>query len=146
MQHDILEEIFNAQSQSSLGIALLAKSLVDEDAQARPLVEAVIVENVDATNGLSTFSEVDHQAKLLVAEQVVVAQQELFDLKSGVGHMGAAHPPDVAVVLPKENLTGILGLGATERYRVILDEHFVQFVENTTFPNRLAHNLIGMAR
>ena len=59
--------------------------------------------------------------------------------------MGAAHPPVVAVVLPKENLTGILWLGTTERYRVILDEHFVQFVEITSFPSRLAHNLIALA-
>ena len=128
MEHDVMEEVFDAQSQSGLGIALLAESLVDKDAQTRPLVDAVIVEDVDTANGLATFGEVDHQAELLVAEQVVVAQQELLDLESGIRHMGAAHPPDVAVVLPKENLSGILRLGATERYRVILDEHFVLFV------------------
>jgi hypothetical protein len=109
------------------------------------LVHAVVVEDVDTANGLSAFVQVDHQAELLVAEQVVISQQELLDLKTGIRHMRPAHPPDVVVVLPKENLTGILRLGATERYRVILDEHFVQFVEITSFPNRLAHNLIALA-
>ena len=146
MQQDILKEIFNAQSQSGLGIALLAESLVDENAQARPLVEAIVVENVDATNGLSTFGQVDHQAKLLVAQQVIIAQKELLDLETGIGHMCPTDPPDVAVVFPKENLTGILWLGTTERYRVIPDEHFVQFIENTRFSSRMAHNLIGSAR
>ncbi len=133
VQHDIVEKIFNAQRQSSFGIALLAIGLVDENAQARPLVNAIIVENVDAADGLPAFGQVDHQAKLLIAEQVIVAQKELLDLKTGVGHVRPAHPPDVAVVLPNENLTGILGLGTTERYRVILDEHFVQFFEINSF-------------
>ena len=59
--------------------------------------------------------------------------------------MRPAHPPDVAVVFPKENLTRILGLGASERYRVILDEHFDPFVEITSFPRGLARNLIALA-
>jgi hypothetical protein len=146
MQHDIFEEIFDAQSQSSFGIALLAKRFVNQNAQTCPLVDAIIVENVDATDGLSVFIQVNHQAELLVAEQVIVAQQELLNLESSVGHMRPTDSPDVAVVLPKENLSGILGLGTTKRYRVILDEHFVQFFENTRFLSRLAHNLIVIAR
>jgi hypothetical protein len=110
------------------------------------LVEAVIVEDVDATNGLSAFGQVDHQAELFVAEQVIVAQKELLNLETGVGHMRPTDPPDVAVVFPKANLTGILGLGATERNRVIVDEHIVSFVENTSFSCRLARNLIAYIR
>lgn len=146
VEHDIMEEVFDTQSQSGLGIALLAVCLINQDAQARPLVDAVVVEDVDAANGLSAFGQVDHQAELLVAEQVVVAQQELLDLKPGVRHMRPADTPDGAVVLPKENLPGILGLGATECYDVVLDEHIVRFVENTTFQSRLAHILIAYAR
>ena len=146
MQHNIVEKIFNAQSQSRLGIALLAKRLVDEDAQSSAAIETVVVEDVDTTNGRPAFIQVDHQTELLVAEQVIVAQQELLDLKTSVRHMRPTNPPDVAVVLPKEDLTGVLGLGTTERYRVILDEHFVQFVEISTFPSRLAHNLIVLIR
>ena len=146
VQHDILEEIFDAQSQSSFGIALLAKRFVNQNAQTCPLIDAIIVENVDATDGLPAFGQVDHQAELLVAEQVIVAQKKLLDLESGVGHMRPTDPPDVSVVLPKENLSGILGLGTTKRYRVIRDEHFVQFFENTRFSSRLAHNLIVIAR
>ena len=146
MEHDIVEEVFDAQSQSCLGIALLAMRLVNQNAQARPLVDAVVVEDVDAADGLSVFGQVNHQAELLVAEQVVVDQQKLLNLKTGIRHMGAAHAPYGAVVLPKENLTGILGLGATECYRVVLDEHNVRFVEKTTLPSRLAHNLIAFIR
>ena len=146
MQHDIIEKILNAQSQSGFGIALLAKRFVNQNAQTRPLVDAVVVEDVDAADGLSAFGQVNHQSELLVAEQVIVAQKELLNLESGVGHVRPTDPPDVAVVLPKENLSGILGLGTTERYRVILDEHFVQFIEITYFSCRLAHNLIGIAR
>jgi hypothetical protein len=110
------------------------------------LVDAVVVEDVDAADGLPAFGQVNHQAKLLIAEQVVVAQKELLNLETGVGHVRPADPPDVAIVLPKENLSGILGLGTTKRYRVILDEHFIQFFEITRFSCRLAHNLIDIAR
>jgi hypothetical protein len=124
----------------------LAKRFVNQNAQTRPLVDAVVVEDVDAADGLPAFGQVNHQTELFVAEQVIVAQQELFDLETGVGHVRPADPPDVAIVLPKENLSGILGLGTTKRYRVILDEHFVQFFEITCFSCRLAHNLIDITR
>ena len=145
MQHNVVEKVLDAQSQSSLGIALLAKCFVDEDAQSRAAIEAIIIEDVDTADGLSAFIQVNHQTELLVAEQVVVSQQELLYLKTSVRHMRPTDPPDVAVVLPKENLTGILGLGTTERYRVILDEHFVLCVEITSFPSGLARNLIALA-
>ena len=123
VQHNVVEKVLNAQSQSSLGIALLAKRLVDEDAQSRAAIEAIIIEDVDTADGLSAFIQVNHQTELLVAEQVVVVQQELLYLKTGIGHMRPAHPPDVTVVLPKENLTGIFRLGATECYHLIFNEH-----------------------
>ena len=142
----VLKKIVDTQPQGGFGIALLAKCLVNEDAQSCTAIETVVVEDVDAADGLSVFGQVNHQPELLVAEQVVVAQQELLNLKTGIRHMGAAHAPYGAVVLPKENLTGILGLGATECYDVVLDEHNVRFVENTTFQSRLAHILIAYAR
>ncbi len=125
MEQQMIKKVFEAQGQSGFGIALLTVGLVDEDAQSRPLVEGIVVVDVDAAYGLPVFGQVNHQAELLCAEQVVVVQQELLNLETGIGHMGAAHSPDVAVVLPKENLSGILRLGATQRYRVILDEHIV---------------------
>ena len=146
VEHDIVEEVFDAQSQRSLGIALLAVCLINQDAQSRAAIEAVVVEDVDTADGCSAFIQINHQTELLVAEQVVVAQQELLDLKTGVRHMRSADTPDGAVVLPKENLPGILGLGTTECYDVVLDEHNVRFVEKTTLPSRLAHNLIAFIR
>ena len=145
IQHDVVEKVLDAQSQSSLGVTLLTKRFVNQDAQSCTAIEAVVVEDVDTADGLSAFIQVNHQTELLVGEQVVVSQQELLYLKASVRHMRPAHPPNVAVVLPKENLTGIFGLGTTERYRVILDEHFVQVVEITSFPSGLAYNLIALA-
>ena len=132
MEQHIIKKVFDAQGQGGFCVALLAEGFVDQDAQASPLVDGVVVENVDTAYGLSAFGQVNHQSKLPLAGQVVVVQKELLDLEKGVGHMRPTHSPDVAVVLPKENLTGILGLGATQCYCVILDEHIVQFVENTT--------------
>ena len=56
--------------------------------------------------------------------------------------MRPTDPPNVAVVLPLENEFCIFRLGATERNRVILDEHRVQFLENNSLFGRLAHILI----
>jgi len=146
MQHEVAEKVFDAQGKRGFGIALLTVCFVDEDSQTGALVEAVVVVDVDAADGLPTFAQVDHQTELLVAEQVIVAQKELLNLESGVGYMRSTYPPNVAIVLPKENLSGIFGLGTTKRYRVIFDEHFIQFFEITRFSCRLAHNLIDIAR
>ena len=123
MQHNVVEKVLDAQSQSSLGVTLLAKRFVNQDAQSCAAIEAVVIENVDTADGCSTFIQVNHQSELLVAEQVVVSQQELLYLKASVRHMRPAHPPNVAVVFPKENLTRILRFGASERYHLIFNEH-----------------------
>ena len=113
VQHNVVEKVLNAQSQSSLGVTLLAKRFVNQDAQSCAAIEAVVIENVDTADGCSAFIQVDHHTELLLACQVVVPQQELLYLEVGIGYMRSTHAPDVAVVLPKENLTGILRLGTT---------------------------------
>ena len=120
--------------------------LVDEDAQTGALVETVVVVNVDAADGWPIFGQVDHQAQLLVGLQVVVAQQELLNLKVRVGGVRSAHAPHVAVILPNENLLGIFRLGRAQRYRFVFDEHLLQFVENSSFVGRLARILIAFIR
>lgn len=129
MQQQIVEEIFDAQCQGCLGIALLTIHLVNQDAQTGATVERVVVVDVDATDGGSAFGQVNHQAELLLGRYVVVAQQELLDLKTGVGDMRPTHPPDVAVVLPMEYHVGILGLGIAQRYSLVFDKHLLQIVE-----------------
>ena len=146
VQHEVAEKVFNAQAKRGLGVALPAVCLVDEDAQAGALVDAVVVVDVDAADGLPIFRKVNHQAQLLVGLQVVVAQQELLDLKARVGGMGAAHAPHVAVVLPSVNLLGIFRLGRAQRYRLVFDEHLLQFVENSLLVGRLARILIAFIR
>ena len=113
MEQHIIKKVFDAQGQSGFCVALSAEGFVNQDAQSGPLVDGVVVEDVDAAYGLSAFGQVNHQAELPLTGQVVVVQEELLDLEKGVGHMRPTHSPDVAVVLPKENLTGIFGLGAT---------------------------------
>ena len=131
VQKKVLKKIVDTQPQGGFGIALLAKCLVDQDAQARPLVDGVVVEDVDAANSLSGLVQVNHQTELFLTQQVVVAHQKLFDLETGVGHMGTANPPYGPVILPGIDQFRILGLGATERYHVVFDKHTLQIVDNS---------------
>ena len=96
MEQQMIKNVFEAQGQSGFGVALLTEGFVDENAQARPLVDAVVVEDVDAAYGLAGFGQVNHQAELLGTKQVVVVQKELLNLETGIGHIGAAHSPVVA--------------------------------------------------
>jgi len=146
VQHEVAEKVFNAQAKRGLGVALPAVGLVDEDAQTGALVEAVVVVNVDAADGLSALGQVDHQTELLVGLQVVVGQQELLDLEARVGGVSPAHAPNVAVVLPAVDKLCIFRLGRAQRYRFVFDEHLLQFVENSSFVGRLARILIAFIR
>ena len=123
MQHYIMEKVLYTQGQSGLGIALLAMLFVDQDAQSSALVDAVVVEDVDAADGFARLVQVNHQAELFGGDQVVVAQQKLLNLKTAIGNVCPADPPDVAVVLPSEDKLGVVRLGATKGYRFVLDKH-----------------------
>lgn len=105
--------------------------LVDKDAQAGAAINGIIIVDVDAADGLPIFSQVNHQAELLLGRNVIVAQQKLLNLEAGVGDMRPAHPPDVAVVLPPIDAFGILRLGIAQRYRIVIDKHLLQFIEKT---------------
>ena len=64
MEQQVTEKILNAQLQCGFGVTLLAKVLVDKDAKAGPLVESVVVEDVQTADGLPGFGQVNHQAEL----------------------------------------------------------------------------------
>ena len=96
---------------------------VDEDADLGTFVESIVVVDVDATDGLLRVDEVNHQAELFLRVQVVVVQQELLDVEQRVGRNGSADAPHGAVVFPVVNQRRVFRLGATECYRVVLDEH-----------------------
>ena len=119
----VVEKIVQAKGEGGLGVALLAVRRINEDADADVFINGVEVVKVEAADGSAAVGEVNHQAELLLAEQVVVVQQELLDLEARVGYKRPAHAPHGAVVLPAVNLLGVVGLGATERNRVIFDEH-----------------------
>ena len=110
---------------------------VDEDADANMLVHRVVIVKVEAADGGLGFIQVNHQTELFLAEQVVVIQQELLDLELCIGHIRSADTPNRAVVLPTINLCTILGLGATERNRVVFDEHGPSFVEKVAISQRI---------
>lgn len=123
-------------------MALFAVCRVDEDADADVPIDGVVVVKVEAADGSAAFVQVNHQAELFLAKQIVVAQQELFDLETGVGNESPADAPNGAIVLPSINPFGVVGLGATERNRVVFDEHGGSMVENLSFIGRLARILI----
>lgn len=108
-------------------MALVSVRLVNEDAYADVFINGVEVVKVKAADGSVAFDEVNHQAELLLAEQVVVTQQELLDLEACVGHKSPADAPHGAVVLPAVNQLGVVGFGATERNRVVFDKHISVF-------------------
>ena len=101
---------------------------IDEDADFGPLVEGVVVVEVDAADGFTGGVEVNHQAQLLLRGQVVVIQEKLFDVEQCIGRNGPADAPHTAVVLPSVDLLRVLGLGATECYRVVFYEHGCKIV------------------
>lgn len=123
-------------------MALLSVCRVDEDADADVRIDGVVVVEVEAADGSAAFVQVNHQAELLLAGQVVVIQQKLFDLEARVGNESSTDAPNGAVVLPSINPLGIVGLGATERNRVVFYEHGGSMVENLSFIGRLARILI----
>lgn len=70
----VVEKIVQAKEEGGLGMALVAVHRVDEDAYADVFINGVEVVKVEATDGSAVFGEVNHQAELLLAEQVVVVQ------------------------------------------------------------------------
>ena len=61
MHHEVVEEVFECQIDSLFGIASASIGLVDEDADAHPLVEGVIVEQIDTADRLGFLSGLDHE-------------------------------------------------------------------------------------
>lgn len=113
MQHQVVEEIVQTERQGDGGIPLVTEGFVDKDADFDPLVEGIVVVNVDAADGFVGGVEVNHQAQLMLAEQVVVSYEELLNLEAGVGDMCPADAPHFAVAFPSEDTIGVLWLGAT---------------------------------
>ena len=128
VEHQVVEKIVEAKGEGGLGMALLAVRRVNEDSDADVRIDRVEVIKVEAADGCAAFGEVDHQAELLLAEQVVVIQQELLDLEVRKRHKRPADAPHGAVVLPAVDPLGIVRLGATERNRVVFDKHCVFFL------------------
>ena len=125
VEQQVVEKIIQTEFQGSGSITLTAIFLVDEDADARPTVDGIVIVNVDATYGFTGRCMVNHQAELFLAEEVVIVEQELFDVELREGRIRPADAPHAAVVLPAVNLLCVARFGATERNRVVVDEHFL---------------------
>ena len=112
VEHQVVRKVVDAKRKCGLGMALFAMCRINENAYANMLIDRVVVVKVKAADGGSALVQVNHQAELFLAVEVVVAQQELLDLEQGIRHMGATDAPNGTVVFPAVNLSGIFRLGA----------------------------------
>ena len=84
---------------------------VNQDANADPFVDGVVVEEVNASDRGGCWQDVNHQPHLLVGDQVAIAQEKLLDLETGGGGVGLADPPYSSVVFPTVDQVGIFWFG-----------------------------------